>query len=156
MLVGRGALAEDLVQDTIERALRAHTRPIASEVQPWLMRILRNLVIDCWRSPGRKPTAEVREDHLNPHEDHHSPYEEEAPEPWWRAVTQAEVMSAINGLPPRFRDPLLLHLEGVSYAEMAIRLSIKAPTVGTRLHRGRRCLREKLAANIATAAQQER
>src|SRR5690348_6913507 len=52
MLAGDGPLSEDFVQATFERALRAVHRPPVNEVQPWLVRILKNVAIDHWRSAG--------------------------------------------------------------------------------------------------------
>ncbi len=58
---------------------------------------------------------------------------------------QARVQTAISGLPPRFRDVVLLHdIQGLDYGETASALGIALGTVKSRLNRARLRLAKEL------------
>ena len=131
-LLGNRAAADDLVQDTLERAWARHALWRAgSDLRAWLFSIMHNLRVDQLRRPN-PPT--------------HSLDEEEFEVPI--RATQSdrlEVMdieSALRQLPDEQREVLLLvALEGSSYAEIAAALGIPTGTVMSRLARGRERLR---------------
>ncbi len=133
------ALAEDLVQDTLTRALeRASQLRDAERFDPWLFAILANR----WRDHLR---------HLRPHEDIEAleellPDGGDSPE---RADERGEIVDqvrrAVARLPLGQRQVLtLVDLEGFSYAEVSAILEIPIGTVMSRLCRARRQLRHEL------------
>jgi RNA polymerase sigma-70 factor (ECF subfamily) len=73
-----------------------------------------------------------------------SPYEEVAPEELWDRLTPQSLSDAIGRLSEEPRRVFMLHADGLPYLEIARRLNVRVSTVGTRLHRARRALREML------------
>lgn len=129
--------AEDLLQDTYERALRAFAsyNP-AQPPQAWFGTILVNRFNDLYRSQKRHPQESLTEevDMANEPEESASP---------WDRFTLEDVARAVERLPDEFRAVVRLKdLEGLSYAEIAERLGIPRMTVGTRLYRGRKRLKD--------------
>jgi RNA polymerase sigma-70 factor (ECF subfamily) len=134
-LVGDRAAADDLVQDTLERAWTrvSQWRP-GSDLRAWLFAIMHNLRIDQLRRPAVPVTS----------------LDELEVDPPIRA-TQAdrielnELGAALGQLPEEQRAVLLLvGLEDMSYAEVAATLGIPIGTVMSRLARGRERLRRVL------------
>jgi RNA polymerase sigma-70 factor (ECF subfamily) len=121
--------ARDLVQDTLERALRkrASFTP-GTNVRAWLMTILTNLFLDGLRR--KKVVTEVAiVESLEVAAE--SPVEEVR-------VTTEQLMAAVAELPEDLRAVIRLHdLEGLAYRAIAERLGVPMGTVGTRLHRAR-------------------
>lgn len=131
--------AGDLVQDTYERALRrrAQYQP-GTNLQAWLCTLLHHLFIDRCRARSRGPVHAPLDDVV-------LPAPEPAAEPAWAALTREDVVAALGRLEPEFRRVYELHtLEGVPYQEISARLGIPKATVGTRLARARRKLRDLL------------
>ncbi len=128
--------ADDLVQDTLERAWsRAGLWQGVGDMRTWLFSIMHNLHVDALRR-GRLDMVELGE---------HIP---EIPV----AATQAERLDlrdlnkALAALPDEQREVLLLvALEGLAYAEIAEALDIPIGTVMSRLSRGRDRLRGLIA-----------
>ncbi|MBS2025468.1 MAG: RNA polymerase sigma factor [Deltaproteobacteria bacterium] len=143
--------ARDLVQDTLERALRAFSglQP-GSNTRSWLMSIMRNRFIDACRRSTRAPraTGDIEEA-----ADEIGTREAEA-EPQWAAITQDQLRSAVDSLGEEFRLVYVLHaVEGRSYIEISERLGIPKATVGTRLLRARKKLKELLEPMLAQEAE---
>jgi RNA polymerase sigma-70 factor (ECF subfamily) len=131
--------AGDLLQDTFERALQRRAQYQAgSNLRAWLCTMLHHLFLDRCRARVRGPAhASLDEVAL--------PAPEPAAEPAWAALTRDDVVAAVERLEPDFRRVYQLHsLEGVPYQEIAARLGIPKATVGTRLARARRKLRDLL------------
>jgi RNA polymerase sigma-70 factor (ECF subfamily) len=131
--------ALDLLQDTYERALRgrASFQP-GTNLRHWLMTIMYNLFLDRCRRLAREPRALCIDEH-----EVASP-EPDAPAPW-ETITDDQIHAALNDLEHPFREVYELRLLGnCSYDEIADRLTIPRSTVGTRLMRARRKLRETL------------
>jgi RNA polymerase sigma-70 factor (ECF subfamily) len=141
------AEARDLVQDALERALKGFTRlQPGSNARSWLASILRNRFIDLCRrgvhAPRQLPDLEQVADTVG--------HQEREPEPHWASITQEQLRTAVDSLAEEFRSVYLLHaIEGRSYVEIAERLGIPKATVGTRLLRARRKLRERLEPHLA-------
>lgn len=140
-LSGDPGRAEDLVQETYLRALKARESFQLEEfgIRPWLMRILHNLYVTRSTRESRQPVA----------------IEEEALErvPGGSRQTHGlavddmdqELVWAIDSLPESYRAVLLLWaVEEKSYAEIAEALSLPAGTVMSRLHRARKQICEHL------------
>jgi RNA polymerase sigma-70 factor (ECF subfamily) len=143
--------ASDLVQDTLERALRrAESFRSGSNLRAWLLTILTHLFIDRCRRCDRDSRLEtVDEDQLA------APVSDEVVPPW-ADLTQDEVRDALEQLEPVFREPYELHaLEHMSYQAVALRLRIPVATVGTRLSRARQRLRALLEAKIGIKAKRK-
>ncbi len=143
-LSGDPARAEDLVQETYLRALRARESFHLEEfgIRPWLMRILHNLHVTRSTRESRQPMA----------------VEAEALERvaggsgggrTMRALAaddmDQELVWAIDALPASYRAVLLLWaVEEKSYAEIAEALSLPPGTVMSRLHRARKRICEQM------------
>jgi RNA polymerase sigma-70 factor (ECF subfamily) len=133
-LTGSAALADDLVQDSIERALRQSTQLRELNSLPaWLRRILHNLYIDHIRRNRGRGTHEDISDFA----DH--------PELCVQAldgISNRDFVRAMNALSVDHRQILLLvGLEELSYRDIAGELGIPIGTVMSRLARARERLR---------------
>jgi RNA polymerase sigma factor (sigma-70 family) len=127
--------ADDLVQDTVERAWRKFDqRQRGGEMRPWLFSIMHNLHVDQLRRPGLA-LQELDDDALLPAPEH-------AP---GQAIAIGEMDAALARLPLGQREVILLvALEQMPYEQVASTLGIPAGTVMSRLSRGRERLRELL------------
>jgi RNA polymerase sigma-70 factor (ECF subfamily) len=141
-LCGNPTDARDLVQDTFERALLKLDRfREGTNAQAWLFTLLHHLFIDRCRSRTRERRADVSVEDVQ--ERVAAPVEEDAPA--WAAIGTEQLRTALARIPEEFRVVYQLHaIEGRSYIEIAERLGIPKATVGTRLIRARRKLRELL------------
>ncbi len=145
--------AWDLVQDTLERALRCQEQfhsgadPEAS-LRQWLYRIMFNLFIDrCRRRSHETACDPIDSLELA------SPEADVPAEPWWMALDHGTVVAAIERLPHEFREVLSLQVEQkCSYREMGVRLGIPPATVGTRLLRARKRIKRLLTPAAETRA----
>lgn len=134
--------ANDLVQDAIVRALPALGKVAAgSHLRAWLLTILRRMHIDQLRRAARAPEAVPIEDVRD------VLASETATDEAADTTGAADIHVALRALPEAFQRVLVLHeLEGRSYREIAEVLGLPLATVGTRLRRGRRKLRDLIAA----------
>lgn len=142
-LVGNEAEADDLVQDTLERALgRLHLWQSSVNPRQWLLTILHNLHLDRVRGSAQHPALDLLDEAL--------------PDPATaqrEAVTKCEVSAALQRLPLEQRQTVLLvSIEGLSYAEAASVLNVPIGTVMSRLARGRDKLRYLLEHPAPAAA----
>ena len=140
-LCGNSADADDLVQDTLERALRAQYVEVGAR-RGWLATILRNRHRDEYRAKVRHPRQNIAlENFAMP----------EPPEPGaWESFTEEHIASIMDQLDPGFRRVFELHTAGRSYKQIAHELGISINTVGTRLMRARHKLKEILLASSST------
>ena len=141
-LCGNDADAADLVHDTYERALRAWDRySDRGNLRSWMVAILNNLFIDRCRKTRRTPRTETIEN-----------LELAAPEPTappaWANVTHQQVDAALATIGVEFRRVYELHVLGRSYDQIAAELNIAKATVGTRLIRARKKLKDALMREI--------
>ncbi len=136
--------AEDLVQDTLLRAYQAIDRFDGRYPRAWLLTIMRNAQIN--RVRRRRPGLLDDPDHLATGP---GALADPARGPEDHVVDRqldAVVEAAYLDLPREFREVIdLVDLAGTSYAETAVALDIPKGTVMSRLHRGRKRLREALA-----------
>ena len=136
--------ARDLVHDTYERALRAQASYSNSgNLKSWLLAIMHNLFIDHCRKARRTPRTE-------PLDSVDLPAPEPAAPPAWVCVTAEQVAFALEQIGAEFRTVYELHASGRSYDAIATQLGIPKATVGTRLIRARKKLKEVLARNLPT------
>jgi RNA polymerase sigma-70 factor (ECF subfamily) len=134
------AEAQDLAQDTCERALREwQTHVLPENPRAWLMRTMHNLFIDACRRRSRRPVHEALNEELT------GMQVDAESEPPWETLTVADIVSALREIDPLYRRVYELYeFENRSYAEIAEILQVNTLTVGSRLHRARRQLREVL------------
>ena len=141
-LLGDRAAADDLVQDTLERAWsRIAQWRLGSDMRAWLFSIMHNLRVDQLRRPSLA-TEPVDEDALDA-----ATRPTQADE-----LEMKELESALRQLPAEYREVLLLvALEELSYEQVAATLGIPLGTVMSRLSRARERLRRLLAAEAPAA-----
>lgn len=142
-LTHQPAQAQDLVQETYQRALESRGRfQPGTNLRSWLFCIMRNLHCDHLRRDRRQA--------VSPEQDVDDLPDKPVDAGIWDQLTEADVELALASLPAQPRQALLLHgLEGKSYAQIAEQLEIPIGTVGTRLLRARRRLCEHLMARLA-------
>jgi RNA polymerase sigma-70 factor, ECF subfamily len=137
--------AEDLVQDTVARALeRAGSFREESSLATWLHRILHNLAVDASRRHREIP-SDVLGDRVEElwRDD---AYTVDAAEVVTRAETRAELEDALIRLPVIYRAAVVLHdAEGLTVAEIADLTGTGLPAAKQRLRRGRMMLVGALA-----------
>ncbi len=145
-LCGNATDARDLVQDTLERGLRSLERfKPGTDGRAWLLTILHHIFIDRCRSRTRERRADVSAEEV---EERVAAPEAEA-QPAWAAISPEQLREALEKIPEEFRLVYQLHaLEGRSYIEISERLGIPKATVGTRLIRARRRLKELLMPTV--------
>ncbi len=142
-LTGDRARADDLVQDTLERALiKFHLWRPGSDLRAWLFTIMHNLHVNNLRRQANFPADELDEDHS-------------------RSVGDAargddvfeirDLQAMLLRLPEEQRQVLLMvGLEQMTYEEAAGVLGVPIGTVMSRLSRGRERLRSLLASGAAS------
>ncbi|MGK5081406.1 RNA polymerase sigma factor [Janthinobacterium sp. HLX7-2] len=133
--------ADDLVQDTVERAWRKLGQwQRGGEMRPWLFSIMHNLHVDHMRRPGLV-LQEIDDATL-------LPAQERAP---GQAIAIGEMDAALARLPLAQREVILLvALEQMPYEQVAATLGIPVGTVMSRLSRGRDKLRALLDGSPAS------
>jgi RNA polymerase sigma-70 factor, ECF subfamily len=140
-MCAHAADARDLVQDTFERATRLGLPLDVRNPSGWLVTIMHNLFIDRCRARARRPNHESLVDqHANV-----TQIDPDPPEPAWSRITVDDVRMALTEIEPAYSEVYELHtFQRWSYEKIAERLSIQRVTVGTRLNRARKKLREVL------------
>jgi len=149
-LVGSREEAEDLVQETYARAFRSwRSYSQGTNMRAWLLRILTNLNVDRGRRSQRTPQMQTLEE-----TDYYlankmaSAAGEDALEQdvVVERLSQDSVVNALSEIQPQFREVVVLvDIGDFTYADAAQILDIPIGTVMSRLHRGRRALKQKLA-----------
>jgi RNA polymerase sigma-70 factor (ECF subfamily) len=149
-LVGTREEAEDLVQDTYARAFRSWSSYTpGTNLRAWLLRILTNLNLDRGRKVQRTPDMQPLEegDYYLANKVAESQGEQALDQDKVvERLSQDSVVTALSALPHDFRDAVVLvDIGDFSYADAAQILDIPIGTVMSRLHRGRRLLKQQLA-----------
>ena len=147
-LVGSREEAEDLVQETYARAFRSwRSFQPGTNLRAWLLRILTNLNIDRGRRQQRTPDMQPLEEGdyflYNKLEAADGGSDEEHVV---ERLSQNDVVAALSEVPHDFRDVVVLvDIGDFTYADAAQILDIPIGTVMSRLHRGRRILKQAMA-----------
>ncbi len=137
-LAGDGHRADDLVQDTLERALaKFYLWRHGSDLRAWLFTIMHNVFINQLKARRELALDGAVEDGL-----------QSAPQS--DPLELRDLDAALRQLPLEQREVLLLvGLEQLSYAEVSKALDIPAGTVMSRLSRGRERLRAVMSGSAA-------
>jgi RNA polymerase sigma-70 factor, ECF subfamily len=140
-LTGNPADASDLVQEVLLRVRRGLASYQPGSFEGWLWRITRNAFLDDVRKQKRRPTSALPDDVDR-----------------WDLATSASadveydrvslgdhIQKALLDLPFEFREAVVLcDIVGLSYGEIASAVAVPVGTVRSRIHRGRKLLRELL------------
>jgi RNA polymerase sigma-70 factor, ECF subfamily len=140
--------ADDLLQETYLKAWRFFDSfEKGTNAKAWLFRIMKNTFINMYRRTSKEPD---KVDYHDVEEFYHSiraastdPNDLE--ESIFSNVLDDSVSGALESLPEEFRTVVILcDIEGFTYEEIADFVACPIGTVRSRLHRGRKMLREKL------------
>jgi RNA polymerase sigma-70 factor (ECF subfamily) len=148
-LVSTREEAEDLVQEAYARAFRSwRSYAPGTNLRAWLFRILTNLNIDRGRREQRAPDTQPMEEGdyylYNRLEETTGGAEDE--QRVVERLSQDAIVDALSAVPHNYRDVVVLvDIGDFSYQDAAHILDIPIGTVMSRLHRGRRLLKQELA-----------
>lgn len=139
------ALAEDLVQETLLRALqRADSFRAEASLATWLHRILHNLAVDRFRADREDASGDVENEVEARWRD--EAYTVDAAIVVERAETREELEDALVRLPFIYRTAVVLHdAEGMTVAEIGDVQGVGLPAAKQRLRRGRMMMVDALA-----------
>lgn len=142
------AEAEDLVQETYLKAFRFFDSfEQGTNCKAWLFRIMKNSYINRYRKAQKTPETvdydAVEEFYYSIRSD--SAAESDLSSMLFNNILDDEVTAAIERLPEDFRTVVILcDIEGFTYEEIAEFVDCPVGTVRSRLHRGRKLLRDSL------------
>ena len=132
--------AADLAQEVLLRVRRGLATYKPGSFDGWLWRITRNAFLDMVRHRQRRPTVALPDDDRSLRASSPSPDEVLA-----SIRLSEDVQSALLKLPYDFREAVVLcDVVGLTYDEIAQSAAIPVGTVRSRIHRGRKMLKELL------------
>ncbi len=146
-LTGNAAEAEDLVQESFVRAYRFFDKYDRSlPFTSWLYRIMTNAHIDLVRRKGRLKTTSLEQGGQDGATTWDVPDLDSAPDrEMLQQALDAPVQDGLMAMTAEFRTAVLLaDVEGLAYEEVADVMKTSVGTVRSRIHRGRRQLRNYL------------
>ena len=135
----RADTAEDLTQEVFIRVYRSldQYNPKQGDLQNWLMRLARNLIIDDYRKRQRAPQDEAADD-LEDHQYHLRAAGNTVQREMERRELGVQVQAGIDKLSADLRTCVILRdIEELSYQEIVDLLKIPEGTVKSRINRGR-------------------
>ena len=142
MLTSNRDDAYDLLQDTTLKALDNREKYVDNtNFKGWVFIIMRNIFINNYRRIARSATViDQTEDcyHLNLSQDSGL----ESPDGSYAA---AEITSAINEFPEKYRVPFSMHVAGYKYNEIAEEMNLPLGTIKSRIFFARQELQKRFA-----------
>ncbi len=137
-LCGDASLADDLVQDCIERALKkSHLYDVTKPLRAWLYAVLRNIHVSNWRSNAKHQNAKSVDDLYDGEGSTRAEQEDN--------FSTNLITEALDKLPAQQREVLvLISLEEVSYKDAAEIIGVPIGTIMSRLSRARSTLQNIL------------
>ena len=134
--------AYDLVQETYVKAFSYRDRLTDfSNLKSWMLSIMKNTFINNYRKASRQFTANDEEVHTHILTGR-SDEGKLGPD---SRFSECEILAAIEGLDPEYKEPFKMHLEGYKYKEIADKLGLHMGTVKSRIFNARRILMDILA-----------
>ncbi|MDY7231487.1 RNA polymerase sigma factor [Hyalangium rubrum] len=149
-----GVEPEDLVQDTLERALRRREWLAAQNERmrlAWLYTTLRRRFLDLRRHQRVEELVGATLELIE------APVLIRQKRQWllWERVSDEQLREAFEHLKPSLREPLELHALGLRYKDIAQRVGATVGTVGGRIFQARQVLRARLVARLSDEEPQE-
>ncbi len=133
--------AADLVQEVLLRVRKGLANYQPGSFEGWLWRITRNAFLDDVRKKKRRPTAPLPEE-IDRWDLAHSPG---ADVEFSRITLGDDIQKALVELPFEFREAVVMcDVVGLSYEEIAVAVAVPIGTVRSRIHRGRKMLKDLL------------
>ena len=131
--------AQDLVQDTYYKAW-ANRDKFREDInfKAWTFTIMRNIFINDYRKSQKSKRIDQAPDHYSIVQKYTS---DDTPD---GHVLMLQVKEELNNLENEYRLPLLLHIQGYKYCEIADKLNLKMGTVKSRIFLSRKKLSHKL------------
>lgn len=141
--------AQDLVQDTYAKAYTSfHQFEPGTNLKAWLYRVLTTTFINTYRKDQRRPQtsdSEMADWQIAEAASHTSDQGKSTEDVVLENLPDSDIKQALAEIPEEFRMAVYLaDVEGFSYKEIAEIVGVPSGTVMSRLHRGRKQLREKL------------
>jgi RNA polymerase sigma-70 factor (ECF subfamily) len=142
--------AQDLLQDTYAKAfISFHQFEPGTNLKAWLYRVLTTTFINNYRKDQRRPQikdSELEDWELFESASHTSDQGKSAEVEVLESLPDIDIKRALASIPEEFRMAVyLVDVEGFAYKEAAEIIGIPTGTIMSRLHRGRKQLRELLA-----------
>lgn len=141
--------AQDLVQDTYAKSYTSfHQFEPGTNLKAWLYRVLTTTFINTYRKDQRRPQtsdSEMEDWQIAEAASHTSDQGKSTEDVVLENLPDSDIKRALAEIPEEFRMAVYLaDVEGFSYKEIAEIVGVPSGTVMSRLHRGRKQLREKL------------
>ena len=141
-LTGNPDDAHDLVQEVLLRVRRGLASYQPGSFEGWLWRITRNAFLDDVRRRNRRPTSPLP-DEIDRWDMASS---DSADVEYARISLGDDIQKALLELPFDFREAVVLcDVVGLSYEEISLAVAVPIGTVRSRIHRGRRMLKDLLS-----------
>lgn len=133
--------AQDLVQDTVVKAIRYHhLYKQGTNFKAWLYTIMRNTFINDYRRGRRRNALIETSEDLTSCQLQSSASSNQGT----NKLVMEDINKALEHLQPEYSKPFLRYFEGYKYHEIAAEQGIPIGTVKTRIHVARQVLKEKL------------
>ncbi|WP_367388210.1 RNA polymerase sigma factor [Lewinella sp. LCG006] len=132
--------AEDLYQDTVYKAMRyRHLYQPKTNLQAWMMTIMRNTFINEWRKRKRKQQIadlQIPGVTFSQTSATHNAGESK--------VTMQELMKTMDQLEEGLSKPFLMAFRGYKYEEIAAEMELPLGTIKSRIHQARKLLKNSI------------
>lgn len=133
--------ANDLVQDTLIKAIRYHyLYKQGTNLRGWLYTIMKNTYINSYRRSARKTALIDTTEDFTPYQLCASAANNQGE----NKFVMEDIDRALAKLQPEYSTPFLIYFEGYKYHEIAEELDIPIGTVKTRIHMARQVLKGQL------------